>query len=185
MCCCPCQLARSSGGCFRSRTFAVCMTADFRSPRVKAAGFIHSLQPDSLCSSANTPRRIILKTISDGKRARLQRSSAIVNEEFAREFYSGVNLAGKVFHDLGAPDKTYSRFHWSAGDGADRNRPLRRHLYIVIQRRNEISVRMALGANRSDILHGIAGRCNSAGHWPGGGHGPDDRSWNCGCFDAL
>jgi putative ABC transport system permease protein len=30
-----------------------------------------------------------------------------VNEAFARKFYSRVNPVGKVFHDSGAPDKTY------------------------------------------------------------------------------
>jgi putative ABC transport system permease protein len=33
--------------------------------------------------------------------------TAIVNEAFARKFYGGANPVGKVFHDSGAPDKTY------------------------------------------------------------------------------
>jgi putative ABC transport system permease protein len=33
--------------------------------------------------------------------------TAIVNQAFARKFYSGGNPVGRVFHDSGAPDKTY------------------------------------------------------------------------------
>jgi len=33
--------------------------------------------------------------------------TAIVNEAFARKFYGGVDLIGKVFHDSGMPSKTY------------------------------------------------------------------------------
>jgi putative ABC transport system permease protein len=33
--------------------------------------------------------------------------AAIVNEAFARKFYGGANPVGKVFHDSGAPEKTY------------------------------------------------------------------------------
>jgi hypothetical protein len=43
-------------------------------------------------------------------------------------------------------------FLWRAGDGADRHRPLRRHLLHGHSTENEIGVRMALEANRNDIL---------------------------------
>jgi putative ABC transport system permease protein len=33
--------------------------------------------------------------------------TVIVNEAFARKFYGGANPVGKVFHDSGAPEKTY------------------------------------------------------------------------------